>query len=154
MNLHKCKNCAMKDPNANICNLTKWEIKPETDGCPQFIDADHLAVCASCGVTGPESAFIYLTDKKVFVCPQCQAALGTCEGCGEARFCEYETNASPLPKLIPRQVRQGNMIMTTQVRNPEREKITCQAGCKCYNIDWGCLRADGCCGNYNERSFT
>lgn len=154
MNLHKCKNCAMRDPNADSCNLTKWEIKPETDSCPQFIDANHLAVCASCGVMGPENAFIYLADKKVFVCPQCQAALGTCEGCGEARFCEYETNASPLPKLIPRQVHQGNMIMTTQVRNPEREKITCQAGCKCYDIDWGCLRDDGCCGNYNERSFT
>ena len=153
MNLNKCKNCAMKDPNANVCKLTKWEIKPEIDSCPQFIDVNHLTACASCGVMGPEKAFIYLTDNKVFICPKCHAALGTCEGCGEAQFCEYETNASPLPKLVPRQVRQGNMIMTTQARNPEREKITCQAGCKCYNIDYGCSRDDGCCANYNERSM-
>lgn len=152
MNLHKCKNCAMKDPDANSCKLTKWEVKPDTDSCPQFIDANHLAVCASCGVMGPEKAFIYLTDKEVFVCPQCQAALGTCNECGEAQVCEYETNASPLPKLIPCQVRQGNMIMTTQARNPEREKITCQAGCKCYDKEYGCQRNEGCCVNYNERS--
>ena len=75
-------------------------------------------------------------------------ATNPCQICCEAAECEFETSTNPLPKLVMQTVRQGNAIMQTQIRNPERMKQTC-AGCYCYNKDKNiCCRGtstDGSC---------
>ena len=151
MNIRKCKNCALKDPNVNVCMLTKWEIDPEIDNCPQYIN--HFESCRICGAKGPAKAFIYVDAYEDFVCPNCYEKIYTCEMCGAASVCAFLDDQSGVPKAVPRQVRQGNMIITTEIRNPALEEKTCKAGCPCYNIEYGCQRAEGCCANYQERSF-
>ena len=54
--------------------------------------------------------------------------------------------------MVPMTRRQGNMVMTQTVPNPDRIAATCIAsGCKCYHKDekheW-CCRQFNCCGNY------
>lgn len=71
--------------------------------------------------------------------------------CEFAKTCDFETNPSTMPKIVQKVIQQGNMQMATQVRNPEREKITCAAGCKCYNETYGCSRQDNLCINYDFR---
>lgn len=38
--------------------------------------------------------------------------------------------------------------MTTQVKNPDRIRITCQTGCPCFSDENGCLREFNHCGSY------
>ena len=61
-------------------------------------------------------------------------------------FCSFENDPSPLPKIVQKQVRQGNMTAITQVRNPERIEITCKKDCPCYDPEFECLRQFGTCG--------
>ena len=86
-----------------------------------------------------------------YVCDDCLNRLGTCAVCEYQNTCDFETNPSTLPKIVQKVIRQGNAQMMTQVRNPEREKITCAAGCKCYDKTYGCSRQDGLCVNYEYR---
>jgi hypothetical protein len=50
-----------------------------------------------------------------------------------------------------KEIRQGNMIAQQQVQNPERIRQTCQKGCKCWDEEFGCLKSNGCCGNWKGR---
>ena len=82
------------------------------------------------------------------ICEDCLNATGTCRMCEFAKTCDFETNPSPLPKVVQKVIQQGNMQMATQVRNPERKKSTCEAGCKCYDEEYGCSRQNSLCINY------
>ena len=92
---------------------------------------------------------IYIKEHPL--CEDCLNATGTCQMCEFSKTCDFETNPSTLPKVVQKVVQRGNMQMATQVRNPEREKITCAAGCKCYNEKYGCSRQDNLCINYDFR---
>ena len=70
--------------------------------------------------------------------------------CKEAHICDFETNSSSLPKQVQQTSRQGNMVMQTVVKNPERIRITCEKGCKCWSDEFGCLKQNGICSNYEE----
>ncbi len=113
----------------------------------------RLEACSRCGRQGPAQAFLWVDGKNELLCEQCYSVLDTCQSCGAAQSCAFETDPSSLPKVVMRQVRQGNMVMQTQVRNPDREEITCKKGCKCYNEEFGCQRQVGCCANYYEGGF-
>ena len=64
------------------------------------------------------------------ICTTCGSKMNTCETCKEISKCDFETNPSPIEKTINKQVRQGNMIMMTTVKNPKRIDETCKKNCK------------------------
>ena len=84
------------------------------------------------------------------MCPQCLQQVNTCVMCQEAHKCEFETNPDPSPKQIQQTIRQGQMIMQTVVKNPDRIEKTCKKLCKCWDEENGCLKENGTCGQYEE----
>lgn len=141
-----CGQCALRSPSQKKCQLTGWTYEDKDPACKNF--CVHLTQCGICG-RGFPSLKIVIDD--YLVCGECAEKTGTCHLC-ESRFeCDFETNPSTLPKVVQKVIQQGNMQMATQIRNPEREKITCAAGCKCYNETYGCSRQDNVCINYEFR---
>ena len=141
-----CRNCALRDQSQHICQLTKLAFKDEDIGCHAY--CDHLSRCQICGRSYVKIDVIMDND---YICEDCLNSLGTCQLCSNAQFCDFQTNPSNLPKFIQSVRTQGNMRIQQQEKNPERIKITCAKGCKCY-LNGNCIREIGnTCGNYDFR---
>ena len=145
-----------------ICNTCALYI-PEQSGCArtQMIELpDHtcnhwcceVPTCSVCGRRFIPPVTYLADDDYAVICPNCFKARGTCGLCQSNSYCDFQQNPIGIPQMVPITRRQGNMVMTQTVPNPERIKATCIAsGCKCYHKDdeheW-CCRQFGCCGNY------
>lgn len=105
-----------------------------------------IIYCELCGQPIDYPTAIILDN--YYICHQCKNFMGTCALCTNVNKCDFETNPSPIPKVIQQQVRQGNMIAVTQVRNPKRIEITCKQNCPCFDSEIGCLREYNTCGQY------
>lgn len=103
------------------------------------------AIISAKEVEGPDSNPAYY-----IICPNCFTQVNTCNLCTYRGECDFETNPSPLPKQIQQTIRQGQMVMQTIVKNPDRIRETCQKSCKCWSDEFGCLKQNGTCGNYKE----
>ena len=89
--------------------------------------------------------------KWLVMCHQCFGQTKTCTMCLEGNKCPFETDTScPLPKQVQQTVRQGQMVMQTVVMNPDRVEKICKMNCKCWSDDFGCLKQNGTCGQYEE----
>ena len=53
--------------------------------------------------------------------------------------CEFITNPDPMPQVVMKTVRQGNMMMQTQVKNEERVQKFCPSCC-CWDKNHGCMK--------------
>lgn len=107
--------------------------------------------CELCGnLFLPVAMVADMTEGELhLVCPQCYNYLTTCHTCRKAKDCKFETDPSPIQKIIQRTYRQGPMTSVVQEKNPERIAITCQKGCDCYEPEKGCLREIiGWCDKY------
>lgn len=83
-------------------------------------------------------------------CVNCCQKFYTCIMCTKVHECEFETNPSPLPKVVMQTIRRGPAVMQTQVRNPQRIAEFCHK-CQCWNSEEEfCAREDGWCKNYSE----
>lgn len=83
-------------------------------------------------------------------CVDCYKQFDTCIMCCNGNTCAFETDPSPIPKVVTQTMRQGPMVMQTQVKNPERVKQFCFP-CKCFNQDeLLCGKEDRWCSSYNE----
>ena len=153
-----CETCAISTPRLDvetgrICRLWKVAIK-DTDFC--FQHAKELPICDCCG-----NSFIgkpYLIAEMVndvatiqaSICPECNQYHGTCRTCKQGNICAFETDPSPLPKIVQKTIKQGNMTAVTQVMNPERIAITCQKACPCWSADFSCQKQNhGICLQYH-----
>lgn len=85
------------------------------------------------------------------MCGNCFSMAGTCGLCENGTLCDFETNPSPLPKQVQKVIRQGNAIIQTVVKNPERIRETCLKNCPCCDPNFGCFKENGTCGIYKER---
>lgn len=141
-----CGKCALRNDQQKICQLTNLPYESGDLACKHFCKT--IPQCGTCQRRFPSLKTIMDND---YVCDDCLNRLGTCAVCEYQNTCDFETNPSTLPKIVQKVIRQGNAQMMTQVRNPEREKITCAAGCKCYDKTYGCSRQDGLCVNYEYR---
>ena len=144
-----CKTCALRNPSAPKCQLTGLNIHPNDPACAHYVTS--LVECGICKTKLAEGQVIDATNPAdvFYICKNCEEKLGTCATCEKARNCLFETDPSSLPKMIPQTIRQGNAVMQTQVKNPERVKITCKEKCACYNAEMGCLReVSQCCDKY------
>ncbi len=96
--------------------------------------------CETCGRPTEQQVLCPDGDNWHILCPACAAQLNTCAFCKKVRICSFETDPSPLPKMIQQQFRQGPMITVTEVMNPERIRQTCEKGCDCFSAEFGCMR--------------
>lgn len=85
-------------------------------------------------------------------CSKCAEELASCVGCAHGRTCSFETDPSPIPPVIQKQIRQGLMTQIIQVKNPDRIAITCKLNCPCWDGE-NCGREVGYCNKYNNRYF-
>jgi hypothetical protein len=122
-------------------------IDPEEPGCPQYSKVEHK--CYLCGKPIIDTKTMFIEDA-VILCDACNNLCGQCPTCANSITCDFETNPSTIPKLVQRQIRQGNTIMTTTVKNPARIEETCAKNCKCWNGN--CPREGEVkwCGNYTR----
>lgn len=138
-----CPSCAFAGLKApNVCALAGWHIEPK-DHCSK-----HRRSVPKCSICGGYIISDAVLDDGHLVCPNCISISKSCKICRFCNTCEYETNPSPLEKTIQREIRNGNSVFVTQGMNPERVRITCEKGCKCYDPQKGCLRQNNSCPNY------
>lgn len=152
--MNKCKNCAylFTKPKLNpICALNRHSVNPEGQRCQCFIDKTNINHCDICGEEIINYT-IYQTDSiQKYICSSCASASGTCNLCKQCSQCEFETNSSPLPKKVIKQIQRGPAIMQTEVMNPDRIKETCMKGCPCWDEkEQYCLKENRnrTCGRY------
>jgi hypothetical protein len=118
--------------------------------CPMF--AAELDPCGICGNHIFSGKIIDYHDGKVSqMCEKCGELYkqNMCQFCDKGDYCAFQQDAScQIPPVITQQFRQGNAVVQTQVKNPERVKATCEKGCKCYNEELKvCMRECGGCSS-------
>ena len=106
--------------------------------------------CFICG--GAPEVPIFTEDGTFikYLCGRCLKIPAQCGLCEKAQICPFETDSSPLPKVVMKTIQQGNMMLQTQIKNPERIEITCKTQCPCFSEEFGCLKENGICGDYAE----
>ena len=143
-----CFNCGYRSLNPQQCPLIGYAYTEDRNQyCPYWVS--EVPYCDICKGITPNYAFTKTKDDSwIKICPACAQKSGTCGLCSHGGTCDFETNASTVPKVIQKQIRQGNQIMVTTVPNPERIRVTCQENCECFSEEFGCLRENGTCGKY------
>lgn len=153
MSIKYCATCALLAPDRPVCRFTGREVNPNESFCSEHVD--ELKICDLCGqpYIGPDIIHFKNGESIYITCQQCQSQMGTCAMCTHGNECKFETDPSPIPAVVNKVVRQGNMTMQTQVKNPERIKITCESGCPCWDPEAECCKEFSTCGNYNFIGF-
>lgn len=127
----KCDECIINK------NCALRAIDPSN--CKNPITAAHLLTCDICGRQFLSSQATIEAHTGKVICPACAQYMMACGSCQFSEGCAFETDPSPLPKVVIQTIQQGNMMIQQQVRNPAREEITCKK-CKCYNEEFHCMR--------------
>lgn len=147
-----CGTCALRTQDGTGCSLFGIHIDPNADFCSKHVASPRT--CEICGqfiITDSVLDWDLENDKIHEVCQNCASRFNTCHTCDQTSYCDFMENPSPIPQVVMKQVRKGNMVMQTQVRNPERIKITCENGCKCWNKEEKCCyREYNTCGQYKH----
>ena len=142
-NIKICENCALYRQNKCILN---GQPRDKDDYCPDF--RKYLNVCDCCSKERIQS-FLYSWDNENYIklCGGCFQATSTCGLCINGTTCAFEQDPSPIPKQIIKNIRQGNMMMQTTVKNPERIEKFC-TNCHCFNVEENvCNKEFNYCGN-------
>ena len=146
MNTLKCARCGFLSPKAPVCLLTGLRIDKNADFCSK--NTSTLQHCAICGAILFENNIIIeqKPDETVrAICFDCNNKIGTCALCSHATGCLFETDPSPIPKIIQKQIRQGNFTQIITVKNPERIEKICKANCPCFSEENECNRHFNTC---------
>lgn len=151
MSTKSCLTCGYRNFNPQQCPLIGYQYtENDTNAvCPYWVD--EVVTCAVCGQIIPKKNYCLTHFKDGTWKPTCDNCLklsGTCGGCSKSSTCNFETNPSPIPKAVQKQIRQGNQILVTTVKNEERIRETCEKNCGCFSQEFGCLRENGTCGKY------
>lgn len=153
-----CETCAISIPRLDIetgraCRLYNKAVK-DTDFCSEH--AKELPTCECCGNLYIGKSYLIAEMKddvatvNAVICSSCNQGYNTCRTCTQGDICSFETDPSPLPKVVQKQIKQGNMTAVTQVMNPERVAITCQKDCPCWSLDFSCSKQNhGTCQQYH-----
>jgi hypothetical protein len=144
-----CATCAIRHPQTSVCQLTGQQVSNE-DFCSKH--AETIETCELCHKPTLQTLCFPAEGGYHFLCQDCFRLLSTCRMCASGKYCAFEADTT-LPKQVMQTVRQGHMVMQTQVRNPELVNKTCKAGCKCYdNAGQYCRREDGYCIEHDFQS--
>ena len=138
-----CGDCGLKvvQGTDSFCSLSKLKINPDIDSCSKHIFQESMKNCEICGNIILEPGIVDLIDGiPHIICSNCASQMGFCNTCGNIKICKFEQDTSPTEKFVQKQIRQGNMIMMTTVKNPKRIEETCKKDCCCYDEKNGCVR--------------
>lgn len=136
--LNKCKSCGWHAP-PDKCQLLKIIVKPEKDFCSHH--RLTVPVCEICGRSAHKNGILDSSSGTFhLICRDCFSVFNTCQLCDYTTECKFETDPSPLPKMVQQQIQRGPYQAVTTIMNPERVRITCQNGCNCFDPKNGCLR--------------
>lgn len=149
---HKCANCAILKANNGVCPFFQYAPISGT-GCPNY--TAHLDPCDICGnhIIGTKFWVIDENETKEHqICGQCgqRIAQNRCIACQKANYCAFQQDTNcQLPPMVMVEMREGNAVMQTQIKNPDRIAATCAINCDCYNKDSKiCMREIGGCNNH------
>ena len=106
--------------------------------------------CETCGRPTEQQVLCPDGDNWHILCPNCASQLNTCAFCKKVNGCAFETDPSPLPKMVQKQIRQGPITSVVTVKNPELVRNTCQKGCPCYDPENDCMRQFHYCKEINH----
>lgn len=152
--IKSCKVCGFADLKQNVCQLFRMKIDPDSDYCSKLQDKTTVKICDVCGraIVDNHSTFLVPTENIEWklLCDECINLINTCAFCKNSQTCDFETNPSTLPKMVQKQIRQGNMVAVTTIKNPERIRETCQKNCKCFSAENGCMREFNYCKELNR----
>lgn len=142
-----CKECAYFDDMR--CKISGQPAISHNVACASF-SSQHYE-CDICHRQIHHTEVIYDSKSNKIVCSDCCNRLSTCDNCHNGNICLFETDPSPLPKQIQKQIRQGNMFGQTIIKNPERVRETCQKGCPCWDTETeSCNKQLRYCANIQE----
>lgn len=142
-----CKECAYFDDMR--CKISGQPAVSHNVACASF--SSQRYECDVCHRQIHHTEVIYDSKSNKIVCSDCCNRLSTCDNCHNGNICLFETDPSPLPKQIQKQIRQGNMIGQTIIKNPDRILITCKKGCPCWNAETeSCNKQLRYCANIQE----
>lgn len=152
---HFCKDCGkmvtMNLPNGttrSACPHFQSPVDPEKDGCNRFsFKTNEIPNCRICGnpIVRPEEAGFL--ESEYYVCGDCLEKGFNCMLCKTTGVCALEQDKSGRPKVVQQQSVQGNIIVTSQVLNPELVKEHCLP-CRCYHGGICFQHAAVCCDNF------
>ena len=142
-----CKECAYFDDMR--CKISGQPAISHNVACASF--SSQRYECDICHRQIHHTEVIYDSKSNKIICSDCGNRLSTCDNCHNGNICVFETDPSPLPKQIQKQIRQGNMIGQTIIKNPDRILITCKKGCPCWNTETeSCNKQLRYCANIQE----
>lgn len=130
------------------CPFFQKKMSDENPSCTEY--RESINTCDLCGNPFLEPPTLtHCGDEWKMTCERCERLSGTCPTCKKVHICSFETDPSPLPKMVQKVARQGPAQILTMEKNPDRINITCKAGCDCWdNNENYCLRECGTCGRY------
>lgn len=142
-----CKECAYFDDMR--CKISGQPAISHNVACASF--SSQRYECDICHRQIHHTEVIYDSKSNKIICSDCGNRLSTCDNCHNGNICLFETDPSPLPKQIQKQIRQGNMFGQTIIKNPERVRETCEKGCPCWNTETeSCNKQLRYCANIQE----
>ena len=142
-----CKECAYFDDMR--CKISGQPAISHNVACASF--SSQRYECDICHRQIHHTEVIYDSKSNKIVCSDCGNRLSTCDNCHNGNTCLFETDPSPLPKQIQKQIRQGNMFGQTIIKNPERVRQTCEKGCPCWDSKTeSCNKQLQYCANIQE----
>lgn len=142
-----CKECAYFDDMR--CKISGQPAISHNIACASFSSKRYE--CDICHRQIHHTEVIYDSKSNKIVCSDCCNRLSTCDNCHNGNICLFETDPSPLPKQIQKQIRQGNMIGQTIIKNPDRVRETCMKGCPCWDTETeSCNKQLRYCANIQE----
>ena len=139
-----CKTCMHRGTTQNgspACTIHKKLINLDKDFCSEHLHEAQTIKCRICGNNYKQSdILVYQFDNSnVYLCPSCSQHISTCATCINQSNCGFKADRSE-PQMVSRTVRQGMMMMQTQVKNPNLIKKHC-LNCLCsYGTEGDCLK--------------
>lgn len=135
-----CNTCGFKDEQRSLCLVYNRQIDLDKDFCS--LHQEEPTKCDICGnLMLKDGAIIDITEENnsLIYCGKCHQLMRTCQLCCNYEKCEFETNPSPIPKVVVKTIQQGNMTVQIEVKNEERIKLLC-VECPCYDGALGCKK--------------
>jgi hypothetical protein len=109
------------------CAKFNIKVNPEEDFCA-WHDSEDTPICAFCEET-EGLLLINFYDNWHYICQNHFSVLYTCQTCDWSAQCGFHNDPNGQPYIV-QQVRQGNMIIQQQVKNPEMISQHCTT-CHC-----------------------
>lgn len=149
-----CFTCGWRNFNPQQCPLIGYAYAANRNVyCPYWVE--DVLICDNCGKTDLKMLITETAPNTYkYLCHHCASLSGTCGSCTCGDTCDFETNPSPLPKAVQKQIRQGNQIAVVTIKNSERIDITCRKNCKCFDAENDvCNKENTCCSNYIDKEM-